>query len=73
MQEKLRSDIHVVVALDGEHCVGCVEIDPSYGDNKVSIGMLSVDPNRQGEGIGRELFNAAEKVAVQKFKVCIDY
>jgi GNAT superfamily N-acetyltransferase len=48
-------------ALDSGGLVGCVYIE-SHGDRSY-LGLLSVRPQRQGTGIGRQLVTAAENFA----------
>lgn len=48
-----------ILAEDGETLVGCIEVDVQ-GDLGY-FGMLSTQPKRQGEGIGRTLIEAAER------------
>ncbi|WP_339914537.1 GNAT family N-acetyltransferase [uncultured Brevundimonas sp.] len=45
---------------------GCVQIS-DRGDGLAYLGMLSVDPARQGGGLGRRLVAAAEAAARDKF------
>lgn len=67
MRDKLNGGVlRVLIAEDSEtkQCVGCVEIASVEAEKGVvSIGMLSVDPWRQGDGIGRKLFDEAERIA----------
>ena len=47
--------------------LGCVELRKEY--DKLYLGMLSVNPNLQGKGVGRKLLLAAEDFALnQKIK-----
>lgn len=50
---------------DGD-LVGCVQVTDK-GDGLAYLGMLSVDPVRQGGGLGRRLIAAAEDVARDRF------
>ena len=45
---------------------GCVSVNDK-GEGLAYLGMLSVDPERQGEGLGRRLIAAAEALAVEEF------
>jgi ribosomal protein S18 acetylase RimI-like enzyme len=54
----------VLLALDGADLVGCVQL-ADRGDGTAYLGMLSVDPQRQGEGLGRRLIAAAENAAAR--------
>jgi predicted N-acetyltransferase YhbS len=44
--------------------VGCVYVEPR--DNRAYLGLLSIAPERQGAGLGRELNLAAENFARQQ-------
>lgn len=50
---------------DGD-LVGCVQVTDK-GEGLAYLGMLSVDPVRQGGGLGRRLIAAAEDVARDRF------
>lgn len=47
--------------VDGQEILGCVELRNQHG--KLYLGMLTVKPNLQGKGIGKELLMAAEQEA----------
>lgn len=47
--------------------VGCVQVN-NKGQGLVYLGMLSVDPERQGGGLGRRLIAAAEAEARSTYK-----
>lgn len=51
----------VLVAEDEHGVVGCVYVE-ARGDHSY-LGLLSVDPLRQGTGLGRRLLTAAEDLA----------
>lgn len=74
MREKLESKalwvfVAEIVADHGLRCVGCVEVSQVESSPMVcSIGMLSVDPWRQGDGIGGTLFDEAERFAWDDLK-----
>ena len=56
----------VLLAEDDTGLVGCVFLIPKA--DVMYIGKFAVDPSRQGEGIGRRLFEACVAVAkAQKF------
>ncbi len=44
--------------------IGCVNLQQH--DDKIYLGMFSVQPGLQGGGIGKELMKAAEEYALQK-------
>ncbi len=50
-----------LVAEDSRGVVGCVYIETR--DNRSYLGLLSVQPARQGSGIGRQLVTTAESLA----------
>ena len=58
------------VALDGDRIVGCVfaleRADDFY------VGKLAVAPDCQGQGIGRRLMRAVERLAVDRGKAALD-
>ncbi len=45
-----------------DEVIGCVNLQQH--DNKIYLGMLSVSPNLQGAGIGKQLLKAAEEYAL---------
>jgi ribosomal protein S18 acetylase RimI-like enzyme len=47
--------------VDEDKILGCVELKKS--EDKLYLGMLTVRPNLQGKGIGKELLTAAESEA----------
>lgn len=59
-----------LVALDGSRIVGCVfaleRADDFY------VGKLAVDPDRQGQGIGRRLMRAVEQLALDHGKAALE-
>lgn len=52
------------VAEDRDRLVGCVYAERREG-GRGYIGLLAVDPARQGEGLGRQLMRVAEQHCVQ--------
>ena len=52
---------HFLLAETAGVCVGCVFIEPRA--DRSCLGLLSVDPARQGKGLGRRLIAAAEELA----------
>ena len=54
----------VLLAIDGDELVGCVQL-ADRGDGTAYLGMLAVDPQRQGQGLGRRLVAAAENAAAR--------
>ena len=52
-------DVHVWVALDGDTAVGFVAIKLHTEDKMGEIYMVAVDPDVQGQGIGRALTDFA--------------
>lgn len=57
----------ILLAEEDGGLVGCVQVNDK-GNGLAYLGMLSVDPDRQGGGIGRQLIAAAEAVAADRFK-----
>ncbi len=49
----------VLQAFDGAHLVGCVAVERRTGHGY--IGIVTVEPGRQGGGIGASLLEAAER------------
>jgi ribosomal protein S18 acetylase RimI-like enzyme len=49
-----------LLAEDGKHLVGCVYV--AVRGERGYLGMLSVDPARQRQGIGRELISKVEQL-----------
>ena len=49
------------LAFDGAELVGCIFARPQEGS--LYVGKMAVSPQRQGEGIGRGLMQAAEDLA----------
>jgi N-acetylglutamate synthase-like GNAT family acetyltransferase len=55
----LMRDGKFLLAEEGGQLLGCVHYE-LHGDRGY-FGMLSIEPSRQGQGIGRQLVNAVEK------------
>ncbi len=53
----------IIIAERGGILIGCVRVT-DLGDGLSSLGMLAVDPVRQGGGLGRQLIAAAEAHAL---------
>lgn len=51
-------------AVDASGIVGCVELREQGG--RLYLGMLTVKPDLQGRGIGKELLRASEDVALSR-------
>lgn len=56
----------LLVALDGETIIGCVNVQ-DRGDRTAYLGLLCVDPTLQAGGFGRQLVAAAERTARNGF------
>ncbi|WP_288414199.1 GNAT family N-acetyltransferase [uncultured Sphingomonas sp.] len=52
-------DHAILIAFDGDVAIGCVEVKRA-GSGRSALGLLSVRPDRQAEGLGRRLVAAAE-------------
>jgi len=59
-------DQRILIALDGSDIIGCVQI-ANKTNRMTYLGLLSVDPRRQTNGLGRILIAAAEHAAVTYF------
>ena len=55
----------IVKYIDGNNLIGCVNLQ-QHGD-KIYLGMFSVAPKSQGEGIGKKLLMAAEEYALHLY------
>jgi GNAT superfamily N-acetyltransferase len=55
---------------EGEALLGCVYLEKS--ENRMYLGLLSVDPTIKGKGFGRKLMDAAEEFAVDAGCVAMD-
>jgi predicted N-acetyltransferase YhbS len=56
----------ILIATDQDHITGCVQIT-SKADGIAYLGLLSVDPEIQANGLGKSLIAAAEALAQQEF------
>lgn len=56
----------ILMAHAGESLAGCVCIE-SRNDQRAYLGMLTVDPEKQSGGLGRQLIAAAEQIAREQF------
>lgn len=54
-----RDDTEMLLMLDGEEIVACVELRKE--GHKTYLGMLTVSPTRQGQGLGKVMMRAGEK------------
>ena len=59
-----------LIALNGDRLVGCV-FARERGD-ALYIGKLAVDPDEQGNGLGRRLITAAEDLAIRLRKPALE-
>ncbi|WP_235513237.1 MULTISPECIES: GNAT family N-acetyltransferase [unclassified Sphingomonas] len=55
-------DRTILIAFAGDDAIGCVEVKRA-GTGRSALGLLSVRPDRQAEGLGRRLVTAAESHA----------
>ena len=51
----------IELALEGENILGCVYLNQD--ENSLYLGMLTVNPNLQAQGIGKLLLTRAEEIA----------
>jgi ribosomal protein S18 acetylase RimI-like enzyme len=56
----------LLIARDGDELAGCVSV-ADKGEGLAYIGLVTVDPERQAGGLGRELLHAAERFAAESF------
>ncbi len=56
----------ILVARDGLAMAGCVAVN-DLGNGTCYLGLVTVDPDRQAGGLGRQLIGAAEDVARDLF------
>jgi GNAT superfamily N-acetyltransferase len=56
----------ILLADDRTGLAGCVQIS-DRGSGKAYLGLLSIAPERQAQGLGRELIGAAEDAAKREF------
>lgn len=66
LRSLLDGDSRLLIALDGEAILGCVNV-ASRGEGLAYLGLLCVDPQLQAGGIGRKLVGAAETTARDTF------
>lgn len=59
-------DQTLTLAFEGDALVGCVNVH-DRGGARGYLGMLTVDPQRQAGGLGRQLIAQAEATAVSAF------
>lgn len=57
---------HMLVAEQNGTLVGCVDVT-RVDDRRCYLGMLTVDPEMQANGLGRQLMTAAEEAASSHF------
>lgn len=57
----------LLVATDGDRIIGCVQIS-DRGHGMAYLGLLTVDPQLQAGGLGKQLIEAAERFAVAAFE-----
>lgn len=53
---------HLLAAWDGREPLACIALTEK-DDRRVYVGMVTVDPERQGGGMGRQLLDTAEHYA----------
>ena len=66
-QDEVTALIHssvYLIYIDAAIIEGCVNLQQH--DNKIYLGMLSVNPELQGSGIGKKLLQASEEYALSK-------
>jgi ribosomal protein S18 acetylase RimI-like enzyme len=61
-----RSSNGILLAEVGEELIGCCQLE-SRGDGTAYLGLFSVRPLRQGQGIGRAVLGEAERIAREEW------
>ena len=56
----------ILLAEDRTELAGCVQIS-DQGGGKAYLGLLSIAPERQAQGLGRKLIQSAEDAAKREF------
>lgn len=56
---------HIIAAIAGNKVIGCVMLQPKTGDT-IKLRQMAVAAEWQGKGIGRQLVNYAEDMALRK-------
>lgn len=56
----------LLIAREGGEMIGCVQIS-RHGPGVAYLGLLTVDPGRQGGGTGKRILAAAERDAIIRF------
>jgi ribosomal protein S18 acetylase RimI-like enzyme len=70
IEEMLRAPGYLILKyVENEKITGCVELHCE--GTKLYLGMLSVNPELQGSGIGKKLMHAAEEEARKQKCTCI--
>jgi len=60
----------LLLAHAGDELVGCVCIEKK-NDERAYLGMLTVDPEKQSGGLGKQLIAAAEQAALERFGAAV--
>lgn len=61
---------HFLLLEEENALVGCVYLEKR--ENRMYLGLLSIDPAQQGKGLGRKLVGAAEEFAVNAGCIAMD-
>lgn len=59
-----RESTVVLKGVQGDRIIACVELAKHH--NKLYLGMLTVEPTLQAQGIGKQMLAAANEMAVEK-------
>ncbi len=59
-------DQRILIAGDGSVFAGCAHVTDK-GNGLAYLGLLTVDPDRQAGGLGRDLIRASESLALETF------
>ncbi|MPW44622.1 GNAT family N-acetyltransferase [Acinetobacter guerrae] len=67
LQDLMNSDAAILLLLQQKQLVGCVHVQKN--EDAGYIGMLTIHPNFQNQGIGKQLLQAAEHYLIEKYSV----
>ena len=63
--EILRPDSVILIGVSRQEIVACVQVQKKH--NEAHIGLLAVKPGLQNSGLGKEMLQHAEKLALDRF------
>ncbi len=69
LREQLATgDTALLLAAAEGRVVGCVCLERAGSSSEVYLGMLTIDPQQQGSGLGRALLAYAERYAIERWR-----